>query len=238
MEPAEYDLMDRVEQSMWWYRALHTRLLAALANTTGRVLDLGCGTGGFLGRIAAARPDLARVGLDYAETAVARAAEKTGSDVVRGSANALPFADHRFDAVIAADLLCHEAVDPALALAECRRVLRPGGRLIVNMPAFAWLASAHDRRVHNARRQTAGELRAMLAAAGFSRVDAKYWNALLLPLMIVQRKIVARHAESRSDVAAYPPWLDATFLAVTALERRLPLRFPAGGSVLAVAVRP
>ena len=79
--------------------------------------------------------------------------------MVRGSVNAMPFADRSFDAAIAADVLCHAAVDPATALIEIRRVLRPGGRLVVNMPAYAWLMSAHDRRVHNARRQTAGELR-------------------------------------------------------------------------------
>ena len=80
------------------------------------------------------------------------------------------------------------------ALAELRRVLRPGGRLIVNMPAYAWLLSAHDRQVHNVRRCTARQLAAMLRDAGFVRVRAGYWNGLLLPLMVVQRKLLARRA--------------------------------------------
>ena len=98
----------------------------------------------------------------------------------------------RFDAAIAADLLCHGAVDPPLALAELRRVLRPGGRLVVNMPAYTWLLSAHDRLVHNVRRCTARQLAAMLRDAGFIRVRPGYWNGLLLPLMVAQRKLVAR----------------------------------------------
>jgi hypothetical protein len=119
-------------------------------------------------------------------------------------------------------------------------VLRPGGLLVLNMPSYQWLLSAHDHRVHNTRRTTAGALRRDLAAAGFARVRARYWNGLLLPLMVVQRKVLARNkgGETVSDVAAFPPLVDATFHALTELERRLRLPMPAGGSVLAIAERP
>ena len=237
MEPAEYDLMDAAEDRMWWYRALHTRLLAELADVHGDVLDAGCGTGGLLARLRLTRPDLRLIGLDWAEPACRRAGVKSGVQIVRGSGNALPFVDACFDAVIAADLLCHQAVDPGRALSELNRVLRPGGRLVVNMPAYAWLLSAHDRQVHNVRRQTAGQLAAMLREAGFRRVRTRYWNGLLLPLMVVQRKLLARDAAS-SDVAAFQPWLNVTLHAMTEIERRLPFAVPAGGSVLATAERP
>ncbi len=234
MEPAEYDLMDAAEDRMWWYRALHARIIEALAGVTGRVLDAGCGTGGLLAALADRAPSLRPVGLEFSPAAN-RAAAKSGAPIVRGSVNAMPFADRSFDAAIAADLLCHAAVDPAAALAELRRVLRPGGRLVVNMPAYAWLMSAHDRRVHNARRQNAAELRASLAAAGFIRIKVRYWNGLLLPLMIAERKLFARGADAASDVAVFWPWLDAMLHGITALERCLPFALPAGGSVLAIA---
>lgn len=236
MELAEYALMDEAEEGMWWYRALHARLLDALTGVRGTVLDAGCGTGGFLAVLRRARPDLRRVGLEFSPIAAPRAAEKSAGPVVRGSVNALPFADTSFDAVIAADLLCHAAVQPDEALAELRRVLRPGGRLVINMPAYVWLFSAHDVQVHNARRQTATQTEAMLRRAGFARVQTRYWNTLLLPLMVVQRKLLARQAE-KSDVAAFPPWLDARLHGMTEFERRLPFRLPAGGSVLATAER-
>jgi len=238
MEPDEYKAMDDAEQRMWWYRALHARLLDALRPVTGRVLDAGCGTGGFLTRLGAARRDLTAFGLEWDPGAVARARAKSGCPVARGSVNLLPFADASFDAVISADVLCHRAVDPVAALAEMRRVLRPGGRLILNMPAYAWLASAHDRRVHNARRLTAGDLVRWLTEAGFAAPNTLYWNGLLLPLMILQRKVLARAENAASDVAPFSPWLDATFHAITACERRLPFSLPAGGSVLASAIRP
>ncbi len=237
MEAAEYALMDAAEDRMWWYRALHARLLDALDGVQGRVLDAGCGTGGLLAALAARRPDLSLVGVEWSQQAATRAAAKSRAPVARGSIAALPLAGGSVDAAVAADVLCHAAVDPAAATRELHRVLRPGGLLVVNMPAYGWLASAHDRRVHNARRHTAGQLASLLRDAGFQTVRVRYWNALLLPLMVVQRKLLAR-GDAASDVADFPPWLDATLHGMTRLERRVAIPFPAGGSVLAVARRP
>lgn len=237
MDPAEYALMDAAEDRMWWYRALHARLHDALDGISGRVLDAGCGTGGLLARLRADAPRLSPIGVEWSAAAARRATTKSAAPVARGSVNALPFADQSFAAAVTADVLCHAAVDPAQALAELHRVLQPGGRLVVNMPAYAWLASAHDARVHNARRQTAAQTAAMLRAAGFVRIRARYWNGLLLPLMVLQRKLLAR-GDAASDVAPFPPWLDAILHGMTEFERRLPFRLPAGGSVLAIAERP
>ena len=235
MEADEYARMDQVEERMWWYRALHARLLDALPERCGPVLDAGCGTGGFLRALSLARPAADAIGVEWHADAARLAAAKSGRPVVRGSVNALPFAATSFGAVVSADVLCHAAVDPAAALAEIRRVLRPGGRLIVNMPAFKSLLSAHDRAVHNARRQSAGETRAMLEEAGFRVPRVRYWNGLLLPLMVLRRKLPP---SGGSDVAAFPPWLDRMLHGMTELERRLPFPLPAGGSVLAIAERP
>ena len=245
VEPDEYQLMDEAEDGMWWYRALHARALDALgsdrAGGAEPVLDAGCGTGGFLARLRRARPGGRAAGLEYRPEAAARARSKAGVPVAVGSVNAVPFADAAFGSVVSLDVLCHAAAEPDRALAEFRRVLRPGGRLVLNLPAFRWLSSAHDVRVHNARRFTAGEARALLAEAGFGGVRARYWNSLLFPLMVAQRKVLARGPDSRSDVAPPPPWLNRGLHAVTALERGLAaagLPFPAGGSVLATATRP
>ena len=237
MDAAEYALMDAVEERMWWYRALHVRLLSALAPASGRVLDAGCGTGGFLRKLALARPDLELVGLEWDAAAAARACAKAACPVARGSVNAPAFADGSFDAVVSADVLCHQSVVPAVALAELHRVLRPGGLLVLNLPAYEWLRSAHDARVRTARRSTAPALARQLAAAGFGPVRARYWNGLLLPVMAVRRKLAMR-GDGASDVGEFPPLLDRALHAVTVLERWLPVPMPAGGSVLATAVRP
>jgi SAM-dependent methyltransferase len=237
MEPAEYRLMDAAEDSMWWYRALHARLCDSLGGVRGRVLDAGCGTGGFLSSPRVQRSDLIRFGVEWDSAAAARARSKSGAPVARGSVNAMPFADDSFDAAVSADVLCHAAVDPVVTLAELKRILRPGGRLVVNMPAYQWMLSTHDRRVHNVRRLTVSSTAAMLTRAGFRRVKARYWNGLLLPLMLVQRKILAR-GDAVSDVAPFPPWADRILHGMTEFERQLPFPLPVGGSVLAIAEKP
>jgi SAM-dependent methyltransferase len=248
VEPAEYELMDAAEDGMWWYRSLHGEVLDTLdaaGARPGRLLDAGCGTGGFLARLRAARPWQRASGLEYFPEAAGRAAAKAGVPVTVGSVNALPFADASFTTVVSLDVLSHGAVDPDCALAEMRRVLAPGGLLVVNLPAFGWLRSAHDLRVHNARRFTAGSASTLLRAAGFTEIRPRYWNTLLLPLMVVQRKLLARAPDHGSDVALLPGWLNRSLAAVTWLERRLQrwgarwnFTFPAGGSVLVSAIRP
>ncbi|HEY4249701.1 MAG TPA: class I SAM-dependent methyltransferase [Roseomonas sp.] len=236
--------MDAVEDRMWWYRALRSRVVAALSGrpgAVGPVLDAGCGTGGMIAALRAAGVTRPLTGLDYMPDAALRARAKAGEPVAVGDIAHQPFSEGRFGAVISLDVLSHAAVDPAAALAEIFRVLAPGGTLILNLPAFDWLKSAHDARVHNARRFTAGGMRAALTAAGFRRIETRYWNTLLLPMMILQRKLLARGTDAASDVAPFPPWLDAILHGVTVAEHglaRLGLRYPAGGSILAVATRP
>lgn len=243
MDAAEYDLMDAVEDRMWWYRALHGHALRALAALPeeARILDAGCGTGGFLARLRAARPRARLFGLEYAPGAAARAAAKAGAQVAAGTVNALPFPDAHFDAVVSLDVLCHGSVEEAAALAEFRRVLRPGGLLVLNLPAHEWLRSAHDARVHTARRYDRARAGAVLATAGFEQPAPRHWNSLLLPLMVVQRKVLKRDEGASSDVAPFPPWLDTSLYSVCRLEAALlgaGLRFPAGGSLLTTATRP
>jgi ubiquinone/menaquinone biosynthesis C-methylase UbiE len=236
METSEYVLMDKVELQLWWYQALHARLLDALAPARGNVLDVGCGTGGLLAMLASHRPDLMLTGCDIEPVAASRARSKSAARIVLCSANTLPFAAGAFNAVVGADILCHRGVEPDAAIAEMKRVLQPGGLLVLNMPAFKWLYSTHDRRVHNDLRVTAKQMSTLLLAQGFRGVRAKYWNGLLLPLMIFQRLVLARGHSAASDVSALNPLLNTIFRKVLRLERHIPLA--AGGSVLAVAQRP
>ena len=142
---------------MWWFAALHANLVLLCRRIGGRdagrtLLDAGCGTGGLLARLSRALPDRDAIGLDADRVACERAAAKSGRPVCAGSVNALPFADGAFGAIFSADVLCHEGVDEGAALAQFHRVLCERGVLILNLPAYSWLMSAHDRAVANVRR--------------------------------------------------------------------------------------
>jgi ubiquinone/menaquinone biosynthesis C-methylase UbiE len=243
MELAEYDRMHAVEDHMWWYRAAHANMLDALrrfpAPPGSPLLDAGCGTGGLLRRLAATMPGSLHVGIDILERAVMMTRAKSGALVAVASAAQLPFRDESLGIIFSVDVICHRNVDPQRALAEARRCLLPGGSLIINVPAYQWMASFHDRQVHNARRFERAGLRALLAGAGFSRMRITYWNSLLFPLMVLRRKLLAPRAE-QSDVGEFPGLADRIFSLVMATERaglRLGLRYPFGGSLLAVATK-
>ena len=239
MVPEEYRKMASVEDAMWYYRALHRHVAAALGGAVGPgtdVLDAGCGTGGLLRRLAAAAGDCRFQGLDFSPLACELARERTGLPVTLGSVLALPFGDTTFDAIVSCDVVCQVA-EPERALAEFRRVLRPGGVLILTLPAYRWMYSYHDRQVGNLRRYSRGETASLLQGSGFRPLAMTYWNTLTFPLAVLRRKVFPA-AEGESDVRLYPAAVEGTFDAMMRLEHRWlaagnPLPF--GSTVLAVA---
>lgn len=112
--------------------------------------------------------------------------------------------------------------------------------MLINVPAFQWLSSYHDQRVHGARRFRRHELKQMFASAGFSLPKIHYWNSLLFPVMVA-RRMRPTSANAASDVEPLPGYLDTTLGAIVSLERnliRMGVRFPAGGSILGLAYKP
>ena len=242
MDPAEYAKLDRLEERMWWFAAMHANLLMLARDfdssaAPDRVLDAGCGTGGLLAKLAADRPQAMMVGLDADQTACTRAEAKSARPVCRGSVNALPFADAAFSAIFSADVLCHRDVDEQEALKQFHRCLAPGGILVLNLPAYRWMLSRHDAAVYNVRRYTRRGAARLLRDAGFRPLYASYWNAVLFPLMVITRKLLPSRRIA-SDVKLYPAPIEALCRAATAFERALlkgGLRFPFGGSLIAIA---
>lgn len=244
MERAEYEKLRQVEDRMWWFASVHANLAmlyrraAQRPASNSRLLDAGCGTGGFLAQLARRLPQSEAFGVDADETACRWAAEKSGRPVCAGSVDAMPFADATFAAIFSVDVLCHRNVDEARALGQFHRCLAAGGLLILNLPAYRWLMSHHDAAVYNARRYTRRGIARMLRTAGFRLVFTGYWNMILFPLMVVTRKLLP--AGSGSDVKPQPRIIDAVCRAAMSIERglmRAGIRLPFGGSVLAVAIK-
>jgi SAM-dependent methyltransferase len=236
--------MHAVEDRMWWYRGLRTLVVEELGRAlkrnpvSGPVLDAGCGTGGMLARLGPSSAGHPTLGLEYDAIAASLAGSKSGRPVAAGSVNEMPLGDGTLAGYVSLDVLCHGGVDPPVAVKEARRCLKPGAIALFNLPAYGWLLSTHDRRVHNVRRFTRGQARALLAGHGFTVLKASYWNTLLFPLMLLHR--LTERDDAQSDVRDFPRWLDALFGAALAAERAVigsGLALPFGGSLLIVAAR-
>lgn len=243
MDANEYGKMAAVENTMWYYRALHRVVGMALAQgglpAGARVLDAGCGTGGLLRRLRSNQPAWALTGLDLSALACEFTRERTGLAAFEGSVTALPFDAEMFDAVTVCDVVC-QVEEPLQAMREVFRVLRAGGLVVLTMPAYRWMHSYHDRAVGNLRRYSLRETKELLTAAGFSIDRGSYWNSLLFPLAVLQRKILARGAGA-SDVRLYPAPVEAICNAMNVTENAWLSRggfLPWGNSVLAVGRRP
>jgi len=241
MESVEYALMEEVEETMWWYHGLHANILGAIgkyAPSPDDLLDAGCGTGGMLKAVRDRYPSSRLHGLDISEQACIATRAKSGASVVRGSVDALPYADRSFDAVISSDVLGYD-LDVDAAVRGFFRVLRPGGRAILNLAAYQWMLSYHDRAVGQSHRYTRSSAKELLLRHGFRITFASYWNTILFPLMIAKRKLAP--VTIASDVKPFPPLLNNAFKTCLALERAFILRgvpLPFGGSVLIIAQRP
>ena len=246
MEPSEYAQIAALEERHWWYTGMRASARALLqhALSTGKsatrplaILDAGCGTGGGL-RWLSAFGNVS--GLDFHPLAVEAA--RTASDrVCRASVLAVPFAEASFDVVTSFDVLYHRAVaDDELALCEFARVLRPGGWLLLRVPAHDHLRGAHDVQVHTRHRYGRAELQAKLGQAGLTVYRLTYAGALLLLPARLRRGLQRRAAaasHAHSDVSLPSPMVNTLLAAAMRLEtvwlRRWDL--PAGLSLMALA---
>jgi ubiquinone/menaquinone biosynthesis C-methylase UbiE len=239
MQLDEYRKLAEVEDSMWYFHTLNRRMLlplAELAKQEASILDAGCGTGGLIRAMQQFEPRWRITGLDISPLACTYARERSSASIVEGSVEALPFTANQFDAVVSADVLYH-INDTSKALQEFGRVLKPGGSLVVNVPAYNWMWSYHDDLVDTRHRFRRSELASLLKQAGFEITISSYANLLIFPLIIARRKIFVP-ANPSSDVKPYPPLIEAFRGSMAALEYGALIRgisLPAGNSVFIAA---
>jgi SAM-dependent methyltransferase len=242
-----HDFQASVEDWHWWYSVrrdiLDEKLRPLpLAASRGRarpqILDLGCGTGGaslVLHRYGDA------IAFDRAPNAHALAPDRPYAGRVMGAADGtLPFADGSFDAAVALDVLEH-LDDDAAAIAELGRVVRPGGFLIVFVPALQLLWGYNDEFSHHRRRYRAGQLGAVVGGGPFVVREQGYFNlTLFLPTLAARlaQRVLPR-ATSGMEHAGRPglvnDLLTLAFRAELPWLRRRPL--PLGTSAYCVAER-
>jgi ubiquinone/menaquinone biosynthesis C-methylase UbiE len=236
-----------LEERFWWFvgmrqigRAFLDRCYPPGASLD--ILDVGCGTGANLGLLLS-RYGSPR-GLDFAHEAVRFARSRWPRDLVQGSADAIPFAAGSFDLVTAFGVICQLGVrsDQAV-LDECFRVLRPGGRFLIRVPAYEFLKAQHDRVGETRERYSRRQVLHVLTETGFAVEKCTHANMLLFPLAAAKRlaERVRRPPDPwASDLRPVPAPLNTAFAWLLAVEARLIRRgrLPYGLSLMALARKP
>lgn len=242
MDLEQYEVMFKQEEHHWWYRGMR-RITGALLDRwyrgprPARILDAGCGTGGmvhWLSRYGAV------TGIDLAEAALSRAHSRGLRSLARASVDALPFQSNAFDLVTSFDVLYHlDVTDDLEALAEVARVLRPGGMLLIRVPAHNWLRGRHDVSVHTRHRYGRDELQTKLQQSGFRIRHITFVNSLLFPLAPVKRMLERTDQEGVPDLWRPPEPINNALATLLSLEGWVAASrsIPMGLSLIAVAER-
>lgn len=242
MERVVFERMAEQDQQHWWFVA-RRRILAEVIRRVVRprngakVLEVGCGTGhnlAMLGEFGA---------LDACELdAVARgmASDRLGRPVLEARLPDLSmFKAGSYDLIALLDVLEH-VPDDVGSLKAIRKLLKPGGALLLTVPANKWMWSAHDVAHHHFRRYTKGELGRLLSQAGFEARLHSYFNSLLFPVIAAARIIGRIRGNESADDEMPGVKVNRALERIFGFEARLIGRapMPFGVSLIAVVRRP
>ncbi len=220
----------------WWYRARADMLRSALGDFLGTpdlVLDVGSADGPSVGWM---RGGHRRIAIDVDPRGL------SPGEGVCASALALPFADSAFDVVGAFDVVEH-CESEAQAMRELARVLAPGGRLLMSVPAYQWAWTDHDVQAGHHRRYTQARLVAAVEEAGFVVRRSTYGFAAVFPLFVAERLarlLRRRTAHTRQGLTKVSPTFDKVLMGLSRVDSRLLRKhdLPFGSSVFLAAAKP
>ena len=240
VNPEAYLEMAETEAHHWWFAGRRSVMACLISKfnlpAEARILEIGSGTGGNLlmlsafGRVSALEMD-----------AVARSisAEKTGGrfDIRAGRCPMdIPFLGEKFNLICLFDVLEHIEEDVA-TLVAIKKLLADGGRVLITVPAYRWLWSAHDEFLHHKRRYSALELREKATTAGLQVEKISYFNTLLFPIVAVARLVDRLLGSLSASGTKIPyPLINGFFRQLFSAERFLlpNLNLPFGVSLLAI----
>jgi len=197
------------EETHWWFVG-RRRLFTAELNlmdlpSNSAILDVGTSTGTNL-RMLRGLGYTNVSGLDFSVEAIQFCENKGFTGVYQGDICSMPFDDGVFDLVLATDIIEH-VDDDRKALAEIERVLKPGGRGVITVPAFDFLWGLQDRVAQHKRRYTINELLSAIRTANLNIITSYYFNYILfVPIFIARRIIdtVGIKARSEADINNVP----------------------------------
>lgn len=224
--------------SVWRFEALKKVLKGELSSGK-KILEIGCGSGMFLRQL---ENDLGIVadGCDLNVAALERAAAVSGKLFVYNILDHHPSMISQYDIVMLLDVLEHIA-DDALFLKAAADCLRPGGVLVVAVPAHPWLFSVYDRMVGHQRRYSSTQLYRLLYHLNNIKPAISFWGFALLPLLMFRKMLLPLISEKRTVRSGFRlpfSWLNKLVLAVMRLELILPAKWLTGISMTGIVRTP
>jgi len=228
MDRVVYDRMAAHDTTHWWYRARREILSDYLKRygalpSQAKILEIGCGTGHNLPMLASFG-DVDAIEID--ESAGKFAAERLGKPIGTSPLPELAGVGRGgYDLVAVLDVVEH-VDDDVGALEAIASLLKPGGKILITVPAHQWMWSAHDVVNHHKRRYSKGTLVAALEKAGLKWRKLRWFNSLLFPAAVAARMVGKLTGKDDSDDSPPARPLNAVFETIFRLERHLLGRVP------------
>jgi len=219
----------RLEEALWWTIARRETIYDLIRDLDKnlKILDVGC-SGGPMMMLLNQHGFKNVYGLDVSERAIELCKKRGVDNVYVMNAEKTDFKDDEFDVLIVSDVLEHLEHDE-VALSEWHRIMKPGGRLIVFVPAFQFLWSPHDETNFHYRRYSKTSLTQRFKRAGFEVVRGSYWNStLFLPacmIKLVHRLIGNKKQDLPNQLFEVKPLTNKLLLFLMRLENKILRKF-------------
>jgi SAM-dependent methyltransferase len=243
----EYRIMAEAEDTYWWYKVLHKRILITLESYFKKdlhisILDSGCGTGGLMNYLKQSGYnnivgyDLSDLALDYCAS---RGLKAEKADV------STYFSDKKFDVITSCDLLCYVSIeDNYKSLQNYYNQLNENGILILNLPALKSFKGMHDIGVGLLRRYELKGIKELLLENNFKIIYSQFWPFLISPVILVARIAqrirlkIKPGIKIKSDIKHLPALVNSVFYNLSLAEMQLFKRLRKyGSSLFIVAIK-